>query len=461
MSAPEDTETRPKDGRFERRLNLCIVSLYGYGLFNQSVRYRFGGAEVRGSLFGKALALMPGFQVSFVVFDHGQDEVEEYGNIEVHRHSLYRNRGSFYERLNDDLTGYIKKRDRLPYIELQEFKPSLIVKLPVFGSVYLARELSRRLRSIGRPRASTNGKSDVSAEKVRVYREVDADIYCVFGVTNVAGEVASFCKETGKKFVLFIASDSNLDDVYAEDEHSHNVYGDDKRLCEYAIRGADLVFVQTEKQGRLLLDRYGKRGTIVGNPIDLKHGIARDVDLKARRYALWVGRSDPFYKRPMMLIELARRTPEIEFVMVMNPHNSLVEREVRRSKPPNVTIIKHVPYDQSDELFARSFALVNTSVMEGFPNTFLQAGKYSVPILSLQVDPDGFIERHECGIVCKGNFDELVKGLRLLRDDLDNSQRFSENIRRYVEMNHSLDKNVRTVERSLQALYASSLANES
>ena len=98
-----------------------------------------------------------------------------------------------------------------------------------------------------------------SREGARIYHEIDADVYSIFGTSNLAGEVAAYCRDTGKKFVLFVASDSNLKDVYEIDGHSLNVYGDNRFICEFAIREADLIFAQTENQQRLLSERYGKK----------------------------------------------------------------------------------------------------------------------------------------------------------------------------------------------------------
>ena len=103
--------------------------------------------------FAMALSQMPGYHISFVVMDHMQPKVERYGEIDVYRHSHYGKRGTFYKRLNDNLTGYIGKRERFPYVEIREFTPSLIVKLPVFGSLFLARKLLLLSRNNSEPPA--------------------------------------------------------------------------------------------------------------------------------------------------------------------------------------------------------------------------------------------------------------------------------------------------------------------
>jgi len=221
------------------------------------------------------------------------------------------------------------------------------------------------------------------------------------------------------------------------------------------VHQADLIFAQTEHQQRLLSERYGKKSIVVRNPIDLNNYVENVPDYSERRYALWVGRADPYFKRPMMLIDLARAAPEIEFLMVMNPKIASLEQQVKEAKPDNVTILDHVPFSKIDELFAKAFVFVNTSVMEGFPNTFLQAGKYAVPILSLQVDPDGFIEENNCGIVAQGDFNKFVEGLRIIKNDRESAQQSSRNIKAYVEARHSLVSNVQIVNNNLQVMYSS------
>ena len=95
-------------------------------------------------------------------------------------------------------------------------------------------------------------------------------------------------------------------------------------------------------------------------------------------------------------------------------------------------------------------SLINTSAFEGFPNTFLQAGKYGVPIVSLNVDPDGFIERNACGTVAHGAFDQLVEGVRRLKQDPDWFEHCSQNIRAYVYEHHDLEKKIRELDAAIR-----------
>ena len=111
-------------------------------------------------------------------------------------------------------------------------------------------------------------------------------------------------------------------------------------------------------------------------------------------------------------------------------------------------------------MFAQAFVFVSTSLFEGFPNTFLQAGKYGVPILSYQVDPDDFIERNNCGIVAHGDFDRLVEGMRAIQAHWTSGRgRYSSNIRKYVEENHNLEEQVRIIDRALYELLAKTTPN--
>ena len=53
--------------------------------------------------------------------------------------------------------------------------------------------------------------------------------------------------------------------------------------------------------------------------------------------------------------------------------------------------------DEVNLMLARAHVLVNTSLYEGFPNTFVQAWFRRVPVVSLNVDPDDVLKKEGLG----------------------------------------------------------------
>ena len=63
---------------------------------------------------------------------------------------------------------------------------------------------------------------------------------------------------------------------------------------------------------------------------------------------------------------------------------------------------------------ANAYALINTSIIEGFSNTFLEAFASGTPVITVSsVDPDNIIAKNKLGIV-KKNHTELVDGINSL-----------------------------------------------
>jgi glycosyltransferase involved in cell wall biosynthesis len=239
------------------------------------------------------------------------------------------------------------------------------------------------------------------------------------------------------------------------------VYSDHFHVCRYAIDEADLVITQLDSQRDLLWRRFQKRAVTIRNPVDLS---AR-VDAPAygeRQIALWVGRADNYKKMPALLLDLARAYPSVKFVMVMNADRNEVAYAIRRDHPKNVAILDQVSYRAIEALYAQAFVFVSTSLTEGFPNTFLQAGKYGVPILSLAVDPDGFIERYNCGVVAHGDVEALLAGLKTIMWDQTHGAVMSANIFQYVSRYHDLNERVVELQSVLKSVVteASSVHDE-
>ena len=85
---------------------------------------------------------------------------------------------------------------------------------------------------------------------------------------------------------------------------------------------------------------------------------------------------------------------------------------------PNVIMKGPVRYRDSGALFDRARILLNTSTIEGFPNTFLQAWVRGVPVVTF-FDPDGLVQRQPLGRVAR-SLDDMREAIRgLLENDAD------------------------------------------
>jgi len=105
----------------------------------------------------------------------------------------------------------------------------------------------------------------------------------------------------------------------------------------------------------------------------------------------------------------------------------------------NLQFIPRVPFHDIDSYFQRAKVFVNTSDSEGFPNTFIQACSAATPILSLNVNPDTFLDKYNCGISCDGDWQKLLDGLDFMLA-VDRYVQLGQNARKYAEQNHDIAK---------------------
>jgi glycosyltransferase involved in cell wall biosynthesis len=188
----------------------------------------------------------------------------------------------------------------------------------------------------------------------------------------------------------------------------------------------------------------------IRNPIDTR--LAPDegiVPMTERKHVLWIGRADRDCKRADLCLQLAAECPEVPFLAVMNPQDSATELQLLASRPPNVTILPRIPWRQTDRLYRHALALLNTSESEGFPNAFLQAAKFGVPILSRRVNPDQVLTEHGIGFVAQDDLSRLAQMLRQLHATPERFSWVSRAGRRYVERYHALESRIGELHRAL------------
>ncbi len=273
----------------------------------------------------------------------------------------------------------------------------------------------------------------IGAVKVwRAIRRAGADIYMIKTISPGMFLLAFYCCLKGKTFLYRTSNTNSCDGTYLR---QHHVQG---RIYKWALRRAKHVFVQNKTDRANLERTTGVASVAIPNA----HRLA-ELQEDKRDTILWIGRSAPI-KRPTLFIDLAEKIPDEKFVMICQraTGDQKYQQLLTRAKQvDNLEFIERVGFDEIHSYFQRAKVLVNTSDAEGFPNTFIQACEHATPILSLNVNPDGFLDQHNCGICCDDRFECLVDSLNSILAD-NRYVELGKNARKYVERNHDIKRTV-------------------
>jgi len=96
---------------------------------------------------------------------------------------------------------------------------------------------------------------------------------------------------------------------------------------------------------------------------------------------------------------------------------------------------------------------MTTSDSEGFPNAFLQAFKFGVPVLSRRVNPDNVLTRQQTGFVAHDDLDHLAAMVRQLHDQPSRFRSVARSARSYVVEHHEVADRVDELDRLLCELH--------
>ncbi len=223
----------------------------------------------------------------------------------------------------------------------------------------------------------------------------------------------------------------------------------DRRFAESGRRGRLMHYLQIDnplvhRAVRATPHRYVAADCIVGKVMRhyrLKEApallptpvaIPARIEKSERPTVCFVGRWHAI-KRPEHFLELAKRFPSVDFIAVGGAPELAHDPELRAryGDLPNLVmpgIIDQFASSRLSEILGKSWIIVNTSLREALPTTFIEAAAHRCAILSY-LDPDGFASRfgavaepgrlHEAlsGLLADGRWRELgERGYRHVRD---------------------------------------------
>jgi glycosyltransferase involved in cell wall biosynthesis len=363
----------------QKKIKICIYGLSTYQLLMKSKQDFIGGAEVQEVLLGTELSKV-GFDVSFIVADHGQKQHEMVNNIHIYK--------------------------ALPF----GYKMNSLISL--FNAIRV---------------------------NWKILGQCDSNIYYCRGSGIYVGLVALFCFLNKKKFILGMASDKDLDSKL-----NGRTFSCQRISYIVALKLAHCVISQTTKQRGLLKTNFKKNNVQINNMYHVPINKTSKMD---NLNVLWVGTIKPDLKNPELFLKLAHSIPEANFQMIGGPAYGRsksdfefyenIKKQAREIS--NLDFVGPVPFSEIDNYFENASILINTSSVEGFPNTFIQAWMNYVPVVSLEVDPDEVICKNKLGLHSK-SFNQLVVDVRLLLNNPSLRTNYGNNARMYAEKEFDIKK---------------------
>ncbi len=301
-----------------KKKSICFVGADNYPvLTGMASEQQFGGESVQQSVLAKCFVEL-GYDVSMIVSDHGQADIEHFEGIKV-------------------IKGFLNR-----------------------GGIPVVRWLHPRITGL------------YAALKL-----ADADCYFDSCAGVSTGIVGHYCKKFDKIHLFRLAHDS---DVIPGKQLIR--FWRDRKIYEYGLRNSHIISAQGVVQQKLLKENYGMDSVPINMSVefpaeDALH--AKDIDVlwvnnlrpfKRPERAVDVAKLLSEYKVDMI------GGP------VKNYQDLFDSTKQSADGASNLTFHGSVPYADVNDYFERSRVFINTSDQEGFPNSFLQAWIRKLPTVS-------------------------------------------------------------------------------
>ncbi len=259
--------------------------------------------------------------------------------------------------------------------------------------------------------------------------QMNPDVLIQRGGSVLTGLCALYSKIFKKIFIFSIA-------------HRNDVIKNGKqgliRLSHwYGINNADYIIAQNHEQIQEYED-WKKRK--IPNITVIKSGYEiKSYEIKKKKYVLWVSRADR-WKRPELFLKLTKLLPKEKFIMICSKGGDILywESIKKASSISNLKFLNFIPFHKIDRYFKEAKIFINTSINEGFPNTFIQAFKNKTPVISLNVNPDEILTKNKIGIFCHDDLKKMEFSINQLLENQELYDSYSKNAFTYVKNNHDI-----------------------
>jgi glycosyltransferase involved in cell wall biosynthesis len=255
---------------------------------------------------------------------------------------------------------------------------------------------------------------------IRDIKKYNPDII-LQGGANLHCVIMGICsKLTNKKFIHRIASDADVDKriiqlIDVDGRINQMGSGFELFIYRHGRKLVDGFSVQNDYQYNVLSTKYPDKIVFkiynpykpcFNNPLKPK---------EERKFVAWVGHFRKI-KNIVLLAHICSQLNGLNFKVAGIPYDDLPNESrnalERMKNMENVEFVGYVEYSKIQNFLSNAYCLLNTSFLEGFSNTYLEAWSVGTPIVTTnRADPDNLIEKYRLGLVVH-DFDNLTLELK-------------------------------------------------
>lgn len=165
-------------------------------------------------------------------------------------------------------------------------------------------------------------------------------------------------------------------------------------LITRAVRRADALYCAAEFLIPKTVGLFGlqRQPGFLPSPVEMPADVPKDERPTVCYVGRWEGR-----KRVELFFDLAAECPDVQFIAVGGARDATRDTALRQRYGgiPNLHmtgVLDQFTGSEWSQVLGRSWILVNSSLREGLPTTFVEAAAHRCAILSF-TDPDGFSTR--------------------------------------------------------------------
>jgi glycosyltransferase involved in cell wall biosynthesis len=355
---------------------ICFVSLAAHGAFVRDSPTWPSGAGMQVRHLASRLAESGDFEIHVILSDHGQPDIEEVNQLLLHR---------------------------LPQ--------------PPPGSTAYSK--TRRTLASG-------------YSLYKLLKSLDYQVCFTRGLGPEPGIVTHTVVPGKSRHIHMIANDRELKLPWTRGGGLANM------IYRHGLKHASSLIYQYGKQEQMAPDWHCKGRHVIYSMYPFpEHEPSRG------KQVLWVGRCRSA-KQPQKFVELAGKLPGMHFTMIASgteyEPGLMKKLEDSTRSLNNLHLIRGLPFDEVISWYPRSSILVNTSSIEGMPNTFLEAAAHGCCLVSLEVNPDGIFDEGQAGICAEGSLEKLVSVIRILQDNPDKRHDLAVSTYRFLRNRHDREK---------------------